>query len=945
MKIDLFNIHDFIDINNCKEVTSPILFQRGGVPDPNGLVSNEIFGVTTASRKNTFAYIDLHGCFFHPHVYKAIKRFFRNIDKIIDGSQYYTINEKGNLVVSDMEHGETGIQFLYDNWEKIKWVKSDENGMRNERIEMIDIHKKDEVFIKYLLVIPVFYRDIVTTSKGDGETGELNKYYASLIRLCSLLDDSASLFNFQFHGTNYEIQDLLVEIYDYFKMKLEKKNGMLRKFLMGKNVDYSARTVITAPLYHANRPTDLVTDFRHCGVPISQICALAYPFVYKWVHDFFEREIIDNKNMKIVYNPVTGETEESYQIINPESHFNEKYIKKMIDTYIKDPESRFNTIEVPTNAPTKKVLVFTGKVLNEDSNTETATISNRPMTWTDLLYMACEDVTRDKHCMVTRYPITDEFGIFLARIRVLSTTKTIPVSYNGRVYKWYPYIDFSVSPENMASKFIDSIEFSNSYLKGMGGDYDGDQTTIKILFDIRSNDDCERVMNDKSYFINSSGRNIRVVESEAVQTFYVLTKPSTDKDKTLSKEVVQSFVDRKPEDYTFDFLLDTFGDVADCSKGRNNTVRNSPFKPTDIIYLEPGQYHNKERMKTTLGRLVYTKVINEYCGFMDILGFCDKNITQDLHEDNEKIIANALKDDVITVDQMYRYIDARDWFGLQLHAVITSSFTPGVLTAPKEVLKLRTELLKKHAKELSEGNTVVSEQIEKALVDKTKEVLKDDVGMDLYLSGARGSLKNNFKNINLFRGAVKNFETGGYNIITKSLMDELDKENIPDHSNSILTGAYSKSVAPQVSGYLAKELLAALQTEVLDKKGSDCGTTRTLEIELPTDGSINDFSYRYINDKGKIVCLDSENIGKYKGKVVHMYSPMYCCGNKKCNKCMGDFYYKMNKPNVGLVSSRVATTLTNLNMKKFHDATVKNHTIDINDMLIDSAIKMVAPTK
>ena len=936
MKIDLFNIQEFIDLNGLKEITSPILFQRGGVPDPRGLVSNEIFGVTTKSRKETFAYIDLHGHFFHPHVYKAIRRFFRNVDKIVDGSQYYRIDEKThNLVIADMTTGETGIQFLYDNWEKIKWEKSDEGGMRNERIDLVTKFKKDEVFMTRQIVIPVFYRDIVSSSKGDGETGELNKYYASLIRLCSLIDDSASLFDFQFHGTNYEIQSLLVDIYDYFKMKLEKKNGMLRKFLMGKNVDYSVRTVITAPLYHVNRPTDLITDFRHCGVPISQICVLAYPFVFKWVHDFFEREIFDNKGMKVVYNPVTGEAEESYQIVNPEAVFNEKYIKKLIDTYIKDPESRFNTIEVPTNAPTKKVLMFTGKVLNEDSNAETATIANRPMTWTDLLYMACHDAVKDKHCMVTRYPITDEFGIFIARIRVLSTTKTIPVTYNGKIYKWYPFIEFGVNPEKMASKFIDSIQFANSYLKGMGGDYDGDQTTIKILFDIMSNKECEDVMNNKSYFINSSGRNIRVIESEAVQTFYTLTKPSTKNDRLLTPETVKTFLELDPKEITFDYLVDLFGDVSDSNVKRNNEIKKSAYKPTDIIVIEPNTYFgNKERIETTLGRLIYTKVINEYCGFMDILGFCNKNVTQDVHDDNEKIIAAALKDDKISVDQMYRYVDVRDWFGLQLHAVITSSFTPGVLTAPKEVLKLREELLKKYKTELEKGDTVVSEQIEKALVDKTKEVLKDDVGMDLYLSGARGSLKNNYKNINLFRGAVKNFETGGFNIIQKSLMDELDKENITDHSNSILTGAYAKSVSPAVSGYLAKELLAALQSEVLDVANSDCGTNRTLNITLPSDGSINDYSYRYINDGGKVICLDSDTIKKYAGKPVHMYSPMYCCGKKKCNKCMGDFYYKMNKPNVGLASSRVATTLTNLNMKKFHDATIKNHRIVIADMLL-----------
>ena len=49
MKINLFNIEEFIDINKLQEVTSPILFQRGDIPHPNGLISNQIFGITVKS--------------------------------------------------------------------------------------------------------------------------------------------------------------------------------------------------------------------------------------------------------------------------------------------------------------------------------------------------------------------------------------------------------------------------------------------------------------------------------------------------------------------------------------------------------------------------------------------------------------------------------------------------------------------------------------------------------------------------------------------------------------------------------------------------------------------------------------------------------------------------------------------------------------------------------
>ena len=198
MKIELFDFKDFIDMNHLKEIKSPILFQRGGVPDPDGLVSNEIFGVDLRSRKTTFAYIKLNGHFFHPHVYKSLKRLFRNIEKIVNGEYYYSIDSHGGIY-EDNENGVTGLESIYENWEKIKWERSvDENGMRNERIDLLTKSKKNEIFIEYCIVIPAFYRDIKNTGDGKGETDPINNMYTKLIRLASLLHTKSVSFSVMF---------------------------------------------------------------------------------------------------------------------------------------------------------------------------------------------------------------------------------------------------------------------------------------------------------------------------------------------------------------------------------------------------------------------------------------------------------------------------------------------------------------------------------------------------------------------------------------------------------------------------------------------------------------------------------------------------------------------------------------------------------------------------
>lgn len=124
-----------------------------------------------------------------------------------------------------------------------------------------------------------------------------------------------------------------------------------------------------------------------------------------------------------------------------------------------------------------------------------------------------------------------------------------------------------------------------------------------------------------------------------------------------------------------------------------------------------------------------------------------------------------------------------------------------------------------------------------------------------------------------------------------------------------------------VSGYLAKEILAALQTEVLDEPGSDCGTKKTLDITI-SDYNKKDYLYRYIDVNGKLLLLDRDNIDAFVGKTVKMRSPMMCIGEKICNHCVGDLYYKLGIKNAGLTASRVATTLTRLNMNSSCSYTV-----------------------
>lgn len=392
---------------------------------------------------------------------------------------------------------------------------------------------------------------------------------------------------------------------------------------------------------------------------------------------------------------------------------------------------------------------------------------------------------------------------------------------------------------------------------------------------------------------------------------------------------------------TFSNFVKWFGDTIDIRNGdKNKPFIKSKFNPCDTLTINPGEYHlvkGSEPVKTTVGRLIFNKVLIESLHFENVFEYQNKVISAGDYGAFDGKIANALKEDLITVDQMVEYISTRDWFGLQLHGVITTSFTEKVLTVPDDVKKLKKELFEKYKKEIEQGDEHVTEKIENQLIDAIKKSLDGDLGMDLYNSGARGSVSNHLKNTMLTRGAIKNPVTNKYEIIQSSLMDGLEKKDITTHANMIVSGAFPKACGTAVSGYLAKQLLAALQSEVLGEKDSDCGSLRYIDIEL-TDSNFNDFLYRYVKTGKSLTMLTPENKDKFIGKKLEMRTPMYCIGYGPtkclCNKCAGDFYYKLGKVNVGLVASKVSGTLTQLNLQKFHSNVVKTRQIDVDNIVL-----------
>lgn len=507
MKASLVSIKKIIAINNLQRVTNPIVFDRGGIPTSDGLLSTELCGLTTTERKETYTYIDLNDYFLHPKVYKDFKRLDRRIDDIIAGTKKFIINDDGQII-EDEEKGQTGIRFLYKNWDKLKFVRNDSNA-RNERINMIEAHKKDEIFTKYWLVCPAFYRDVNFKNYEGGKLShnELTDMYAKLLKYANLLESIN--FDFMMYNTQYTIQQQLVNIYDYLKGKLEKKGGAVRKSLLGKSIDYGSRSVITAPRFNLNNKQ--VTTFEYCGVPLAQLCSLFFPFVMYYLKRWVADKQIEINGMY-----------EGYKVQDLNVYYDEKKLKAQVDKFLYSYSERFERVEVPT-LDNDKTIYFKFNGIDENGNEII-----RDLTWCDVIYQSVYDATLDKHVWVTRYPVLDYFGTFTTRISVLSTVNTMYMKVGEKEYVHYPHIDLSFSKTQVSTYFLDTLTLSNVYLSMLDGDYDGDQVTIKSVFSQEANAECEKILHSNSNILNICGDNIRKTTNEGIQTVYMLTRFAED---------------------------------------------------------------------------------------------------------------------------------------------------------------------------------------------------------------------------------------------------------------------------------------------------------------------------------------------------------------------------------------------------------------------------------
>lgn len=394
-------------------------------------------------------------------------------------------------------------------------------------------------------------------------------------------------------------------------------------------------------------------------------------------------------------------------------------------------------------------------------------------------------------------------------------------------------------------------------------------------------------------------------------------------------KVIEELANLKEEDITLSFIMEMFGEF-DGGKRKYN--------PYDIVTMPPFSFgpskekSNINSFTTTIGLFVFNKFFFEN-NLFDTIGYINKSVNGKLFGSINKKLSYALLEDRITLDTLKEYLNKTQKV-MPYVTILAPNYTDKMLTVSDKLRAKREKILADNKEALDRGDEVVGDRVTEELLNMAKDYMGDDQSMDVYNSGARGSVDNHFKNIFVVKGIIKDpdpYAKQKYKFSTSNYIDGIKADEYSLVANSLAAGPFSRSNKTQIGGYWEKLFVYALQHIVLDPEGSDCGTKDTVTVHL-TNGNLSFWMYSYIvENNNKLVELNSENCDHYINKTVKFRFASLCESKTGiCNKCVGNLLYKIGIKNAGVTESMLMSTLKNISMKSFHDSTQRLHEIPLD---------------
>lgn len=409
-----------------------------------------------------------------------------------------------------------------------------------------------------------------------------------------------------------------------------------------------------------------------------------------------------------------------------------------------------------------------------------------------------------------------------------------------------------------------------------------------------------------------------------------MATPSRTSKLITNPKDIQFLVNIKEEDITTSFFNDLFGEFE---SGRR-------FEPYDLITIPVDSYglkdhRNKKPFTTTIGIWIFNKYFIEPHLF-DMFHYINQTVNKKLFGKINGKLSEAVLEDKLPLDSLKDFM-MKTQKCMPYISILAPNYTNKMLECTVAIDKKKKELFEKYRKELDAGDPIVGDKVEKELLNYALEYMGDDPSMDMFDSGARGSIPNNFKNMFVMKGVIKDPDPNAkqkYHVAESNYIDGISPNEYALFANSLAAGPYSRAKKTEKGGYLEKLFLRAFQHLTLDPPGSDCHTKRFIEVEL-TPQNIELWMYSYvIGSGGALTEITSETKDKYIGKKVKLRFSSLCESKTGiCNKCMGNLYYRLGyKENAGTSLTQIPSKQKNISMKAFHDSTQQLVTMDLEEV-------------
>lgn len=535
-EVDILNVDKEIKAHGYQQVLSPNTFlPNSSEPDPEGLASYEIFGRPGSDeRMSVYGYIDLGDVFIHPDIFDKIGKMNSVFKEVAYGETKAYIDEDGELIrfaegdeIPAGAPNGSGIRFLYLNYDKL-FFRDTGSAVRRQKMKLLELLTKEEIFVTKWLVIPPFYRDVDGRSK---KPNEINDLYNRLIILSRIIRNNKIMFGNSVTDAHRKVIDTLQELYSFF-MGVGGTKGFARKHVMGKATDFAARSVISSPDMNTEKPDDTEVSFDRSAIPLATAIKCFAPFIVYGVKVFLQGIIAGSRFIYVRRGGSRIDREELAE--HYAEAFSSKAIYKLIDQYSESYASRLAPFTLETAGGEHVPICYhygdddreeIGRADLEETFRERAVNSKiyKPLNLTELFYMVAMETIQDKCVYITRYPVEDYNNMYPSQMNIIPAKKTRKVKINGIDYPRFPdFRDLGDSPD-YEYLFSDSLRLFPTYLPALGGDYDGDMCSIQGVFTEEGNEEARKRIYSPVNFVNIGGGTMRKTSDVAAHLVFNLT--------------------------------------------------------------------------------------------------------------------------------------------------------------------------------------------------------------------------------------------------------------------------------------------------------------------------------------------------------------------------------------------------------------------------------------